>query len=878
MLGVFMKRVYIIPHTHWDREWYLPFEHHRLRLVWFMDALLALLEKDPLYHHFHLDGQTIILDDYLDVKPEKKALIAKYIQEGRLSVGPWYILQDEYLISGEANVRNMLIGLQESRKYGQPSLIGYFPDAFGNISQAPQILQGFGIDNAVFGRGINAVGFNNQVESKQAVDEYPSELTWRSPDGSEVLGIFMANWYNNGSEIPNDTEEAKEFLDQAIANAESIASTDALLLMNGCDHQPVQEDLADIIKRVQPIMSEAKLIQGSLVDYVEEIKSLVGEMKVFEGEMNSQYTEGWWTLTGTASSRIYLKQMNDEAQKLLENYLEPIETLAFINGKNYDREGITHTWKMLLQNHPHDSICGCSVDEVHDEMVTRFNNVKHYGSAMLADTYEHIGGTKVTTEIDKDNIQFSVFNPLNWSRADLVNVVIDLPETQSFSNPVVVDCDGNICPSNVVDLGRQFDYTLPKDRFRQVNYVNRYEFEVMVSGLEALELSVYLIKESEEDEVTTESSAALVDVKNAADRTLENDRLLARVEKNGSLTLQDKQTNRTYHGLNVFEDGGDVGNEYIFKSPEDDYVWKSEVSTPVITCERCDEIMTVYRVEHEALLPLDGDVASSSRNDAKVTSKITTVYTLKQGEERVDVTTTIDNPWKDHRLRALFPSGVITDQHNAHGQYDVIKRNNNPWEGWKNPSNCLKQRYFVDNSDETGGLMVANKGLMEYEILDNSAIALTLLRSIGELGDWGDFPTPGAQCLGETSVAYSIIPHGGGWCDSKAYRKAYEFNVAANTSQMMLNKPVIQLPFKMMEGPFVLTALKKCEERNSLIYRFYNISETPEIAKFTVSESVKAVYRTNLDEKREHQLVSEDGVTKIDANQKAIVTVEFELA
>ena len=146
--------VHIIPHSHWDREWYQPFETHRMKLVELIDNTAELFEKDKDYNSFHLDGQTIALDDYLEIKPEKKEHIKKLVKDGKFAVGPWYVLQDEFLTSGEACVRNLLTGMKEAEAYGKLCKIGYFPDAFGNAGQMPQVLKQAGMKAIAFGRGV----------------------------------------------------------------------------------------------------------------------------------------------------------------------------------------------------------------------------------------------------------------------------------------------------------------------------------------------------------------------------------------------------------------------------------------------------------------------------------------------------------------------------------------------------------------------------------------------------------------------------------------------------------------------------------------------------------------------------------------------------
>ncbi|MBO6053475.1 MAG: alpha-mannosidase, partial [Clostridia bacterium] len=178
------KTIHFISHSHWDREWYMPFEAHRFKLVEFFDRLLHTLDTDPSFKSFHLDGQAIVLEDYLEIRPEMRDKLVKYIAEGRLVIGPWYILQDEYLVDGESNVRNMLVGRQIAAEYGPVSDVGYFPDAFGNIGQAPQILRGFGIDTVAFGRGTSPRKGDRLDTGEENYGKWVSEVRWRSPDGS----------------------------------------------------------------------------------------------------------------------------------------------------------------------------------------------------------------------------------------------------------------------------------------------------------------------------------------------------------------------------------------------------------------------------------------------------------------------------------------------------------------------------------------------------------------------------------------------------------------------------------------------------------------------------------------------------------------------
>ena len=395
--------VHIISHSHWDREWYLPFEKHRVKLIELMDNAMELFEKDERYRNFHLDGQTIVLDDYLEIRPENREKLKKYVQEGRFHVGPWYILQDEFLTSGEAAVRNLLTGMREAKEFGGLCPVGYFPDAFGNAGQMPQLLKQAGMKAVAFGRGVKPVGFNNEAKEGGAYESTYSEMNWESMDGSGLLGILFANWYNNGAEIPVEPEEAKEYWDQRLKEAKRFAGTSQLLFMNGCDHQPVQKDLGDAIETARKLYPDIDFIHSDFETYVQAVEKDLEEnptnsLSTVRGELTSQETDGFWTLVNTCSSHVELKKENRRGEAALEKEAEPLAALAALAGKEYPEDLLRYSWKKLMQNHPHDSICGCSVDAVNDEMKTRFDK-----SRQVAETVTEESAKYLADQIDTEN-------------------------------------------------------------------------------------------------------------------------------------------------------------------------------------------------------------------------------------------------------------------------------------------------------------------------------------------------------------------------------------------------------------------------------------------------------------------------------------------
>ena len=384
------RTAYVVSHTHWDREWYLPYHRFRVSLVRIVDQVLDALENDESFEHFLLDGQTVVLEDYLEARPEEAERIAALVRGGALSIGPWYVLPDEFLVSGEATVRNLLIGHAVAGEFGPVQKAGYMPDSFGHIAQMPQILRRAGIDSFIYTRG-----------NGDELEELGLEYLWRAPDGSEVLAINQWGGYCNAAALglaemwhahtrrEIDTGRAVEQIGDLIEQMETRTNCDVLLLNNGCDHHPPQKGFGTILESLREAFPDIEFVHGTLTDYVAAVRESGSAKNVRAGEMlGGRYHH---ILSGVWSARMRLKQQNDAAQTLLAGYVEPVAAYShFLLGRPYPRGLIDYSWKLLMKNHPHDSICGCSTDEVHREMEPRFAGVRHTGEQLLSTELEHL--------------------------------------------------------------------------------------------------------------------------------------------------------------------------------------------------------------------------------------------------------------------------------------------------------------------------------------------------------------------------------------------------------------------------------------------------------------------------------------------------------
>lgn len=861
------KTLHIVSHTHWDREWYMSFEEHRMRLVELMDTLIETMEAHPDYKYFHLDGQYIVIEDYLEIKPHMRDRLLKLIREDRIQIGPFYILQDEYLTSGEANVRNALYGIKLCKEIGaEPVMSGYFPDAFGNISQIPQILKGFNIDNAIFGRGVGSILADNKV-SNEAIKK-PSELIWSSPDGSEVIGVMFAAWYHNAMELPTDKELLKGKIERMTTTLKNSAATDHLLGMNGCDHQPVQTDLHIAIKNANEIFGEELEVKHSnFKDLLNELRPYKDKFTRLQGEINGQRTSGAFPLVCTASSHIGIKQKNHKGQNILERIAEPMNMMSMLLGGEYYNDQLFYSWKTLMQNHPHDSICSCSCDDVISEMTTRFQ--KSYKVA------EYVTGEAkdfIVNNIDSASISdkcITVFHTSPLKSTGVVSAFVDYPEDSDVENIYLTDSNGNIVPAVVENLGRTFKFELPKDKFRKSSFVKRFKVSFKVTE-EGLGYETFAVNVGKKEFTSTVS---------ATDTTLQNEFISLIVEPNGTVTVLDKQSGYSYKNNLIFEDSGDIGNLYNYIEAENSeriYANAGALGSKIFEVTPYSATLVL---KSKLQIPKSRDL--DSRSSETIPHEITTYLTVTDGVKRIDVKTEITNESEDHRLRALFVPEIITDTVDAEGQFDVVHREIVPADTWKNPCYCQRIQTFFALQDQDKGLMIATRGLNEYEILRDgkNTMALTLLRAVGEVGDWGVFPTPNGQVKGEHSLQYSIIPFSK---TTKALSRAeaFQFNgdqfvAKAYDSKVGTLSPTNKL-FTLSGDNLSFAAFKKAEDRNSGILRFYNSSDETQKAVITLNSAFKNAYITNLAEERQENLKITDNRIELSVGKKKIVTIELE--
>jgi len=708
--------VNLVPHTHWDREWYLPFQSFRLKLVPLVDRILELLEADERFV-FTLDGQLATIDDYLEVRPEAEERIRRFVAEGRLAVGPWQTLMDEFLVSGESILRNLEQGLRRGDELGGAMRIGYLPDMFGHIAQMPQILRLAGIEQAVVWRGVPA-----------AIDRHA--FSWEGLDGSSVRAEYLPRGYGSGAELA----VAGQVAARAGALRDSMRpfyGDDPLLAMFGNDHT---EPVPELVELVEAANEHAEGLRIELTTLPAALQATDGvELPHWHGELRSGARAN--LLMGVTSARIDLKAACARAERALERYAEPLQALY---GESWPESLLAIAWRRVLENSAHDSICGCSADEVGAQVLVRYAEAEQIAGGLAE---EAVGA--VARAVDAGSI--AVVNPSPHARTGLVEVELLVPD--AWDEVGFELADGSVQGAQRTSGGLVTQIPAPPlgwTTARPVPAAGAIENPVrpLGSGL----------------------ANGLLQIEVAEDRTLQ---------------LRGEACELT--GIGRLVDGGDAGDTYNYAPPADDLLVEEPTGT---------------QVEVVLAGPVRGELAILrtyrwQNKDVEVTTSVE----LRADEPFVRIRVSFDNPCSDHRLRFHVPLPEQAEVSAAEGQFAVVERGLEAEGGHGEVAlPTYPARGFVD----AGGVAILLDHVLEYELLDDGReLALTLLRSVGLLSRTlhsyrkvpagPELPVPAAQLHGPWEVGFALYPHAGSWQEGgvleQMERYQHPFLTAVGTGQ-----------------------------------------------------------------------------------------------
>lgn len=915
-----MLDIHVVSHTHWDREWYLTYEQFRMRLVTLVDRLLDLLDSDPAFKHFHLDGQTIVLEDYLEIRPEQEPRLRQAIEDGRILIGPWYVMPDEFLVSGESLIRNLLRGHRLSREFGAPMPVGYLPDLFGHVGQMPQIWRQFGLDNTILWRGFGG---------------YNAEYWWEAPDGSRVLMMHLPpEGYCNATRIVFDPEEMMTRAAEKVGYERDRTRTGQALLMNGVDHVEPHTAIPALVDRLSAIPGQ-RARHSTLPDYVAAVRSSVEadhpELETVVGELRTG-TDYANLLPGVLSARVYLKQQNAQVQTLLEAYAEPLSVFASLLGSRYPAGELRHAWKTLLQNHPHDSICGCSIDAVHEENMIRFARARQVGQAVADAALDSISDSVPAPAAGV--VRAVVVNPDASERAQVVDAFIDLPidsaepwrkiDEQALDRPVTFWPRGATISEVAGPDGQRVEFQVLGDEIVVAHVMSRYEtpwalnvrrihvlwwapslpscgyatFDLKI-GIEAADGMAKAVAH-DRPHATPYASSYGRRLVTAGERVAENERLKLSVNDDGTFEVVDKASGTAYHRVAALEDVGDVGDEYNYSPPASDLCMTSSNARLVrATRVATGPLRASFRVDLELTLPISAATDRQSRAAETVVVPVSIEATLDGGSPRVGFTATIDNRASDHRLRMLFPTGAPqVDRARADSAFDVVSRPARvPVPATiKNeaPVSSAPLVSVVDAGDMDTGATVIGRGLMEYEIVgEPAAIALTLLRAVGDLSrnDLATRPsghagppvaTPAAQCFGHHRFEMAFEPHGPAPAAGELLGSARAHIIQPRVviaRRQDGNGPATRSFLRVggTEGGIVLSALKQTEDRSSVIVRLFNPNDEAVAATLALEAPTTQAFAVNFLEERQDKMPFANAAVAFPVAPRQIRTIELAL-
>ncbi|MEM7792772.1 MAG: glycoside hydrolase family 38 C-terminal domain-containing protein, partial [Verrucomicrobiota bacterium] len=733
------------------------------------------------------DAQAVPLEDYLEIRPENKPIIAKYIKEGRINAGPWYSALDMNCISGESILRNMLYGHRLVEDFGDVMKVGYTPFGWGQCSQFPQIYRGFDIDVCFFYRGIT---------KEQAPG---AEFAWEGVDGSKVLcsrfgtgaryNFYFGVWrealyeglehrlyrrmhwfedaapfklcnsenrFSHGYVMPEkrkmNGELARKVYRKLIEEEKEHFTTEHIACMHGMDTSTPdlrEKELLDLCQH--DLEEDETFFLSSMPKYAEAIKSAcpnLDELPTLNSEPRhvKMGDHGFsYIANDIISARSRQKIMLFDAENQLSRVAEPFAALARIHGRSFPQPFIDVAWKQLLKCHPHDTVGGCGIDRLEEDATYRMKDAMSVAQMVASESLLSLQQQIDTSAFSENAVILTVYNPSTSSRTETVEAFVDIPrefikdfgpgegiEKIDWSGFKLVDDEENAVAHSAIQT--EFKNKVFRDHadLALMSYADEFKLKFVAENVPALGYKTFAltVDDGNEGSPAVDTSAF----------KMENDHLVATVNENGTIDLFDKASGQQFEGLNYFQDDGEVGHPWTHLNPGKDLIINSLESKAKRQWVETTAISQSITVELELLVP-ETTPRSEDRFEWQKTErkaenlkslKIEVTYTLQATAKSLDVSVHFDNQCKNHRLRAMFPTKVEDDYSFAESPFDVVKRR--ILKDDKNPYNyapylTYPMLRFSGIAGGTRSFALISGGLKEYEVLedDTRTYALTLL-------------------------------------------------------------------------------------------------------------------------------------------------------
>ena len=909
------KKAYIVTHTHWDREWRYPVWENRQYLIDLVDELLDILDTQPEYSCFLMDGQSVLVEDYLELRPENREKIENYIKAGKIDVGPWYTLPDLYPVCGESLVRNLLKGDRVSKKLGRRLNVAHESFGWGQTAQFPQIYQGFGLDFVVVAKSVSKVRCPN------------CEFLWEAPDGTKVYatrlgGYARANFFMNAhllitTDKDYNTNEyymklgkdgqvyheadgkgywedyfvikdngvihenrVKEAVQSSWEAMNDTLLPDNRLIMNGSDSSTAQPQLTQIVKKAQELFPDIEFKLSTLEEYVDDFRKLIDEskLKTIKGELRDG--PAFACSANALATRPQIKILNKRVENTIFKLAEPLSVME----DKYNKPLMDKAVDYLLLSHPHDSINGVTQDKTADDTVYRLNQALELAEAAANTACKNIVKNIDFSKYGENDMLIVLFNTLPYRRNEIVKLYIDFPQDMNVWEFELYDGDEKL---DFQVVSRK-EVTTPVSNLhtRPLPYeVDRFEVIVQTGEMPAMGYkTIRAVKTKDLNRKTVFwhdmrkfTGEEIVTGVN----TMENEYLAVRIEPNGTVSLTEKESGKTFANLNYFEETGDHGDYWIYYPPYHNKTFNTLGANAEIWYEEQGTLSATIAAKIKMKVPAFGIinknriVGESKRSDELTEIEIVTYYTLKKGARALEVKTVIHNTAKDHRMRVMFDTGIETEIAKSAGHFYVDERATVPAENPYYPEmQTLPKGYFTTLENENGGFSFVDNSTCEYEATRDGKLAITLMRGVRnvictEFRSAGVFPhEDGGQSLGKLVFEYSLYPFRKNQTGMLAERisapiKAVQTSVGAGTRADRMS--MLEIPESL-----VLTAMKKAEDSDKVILRVYNPT------KQTVTGAFRCEFRNakivNLNEEYQEDV----SLDRISVKPHQILTIEVE--
>ncbi len=886
-----IKQVHIVPHTHWDKEWFFTASRAKVYLLKDLGDILHLLNENNEYRHFVLDGQASLLDDYLNWKPQDEELIKKLVESKKLAIGPWYSQTDQFLPSAESITRNLLYGLMLCQKLGGSMKVAYVPDSFGQESSMPQIYKEFGFKHACLWRGFS----DSKVKH--------SEFVWKGEDGSKIKVYRMACGYFIGGLI-DETRLSQIMDDPAFKDVVKQATTNQILFPQGSDMAPARLNLADLVRKMNVANKDYKFKISSLEEYVKAVDKQNPNLEVITGEQD--WGKNMRVHKSIYSSRPDLKKLNTQVQNYLTNILEPVLCIGNQFGLEYPQNTVIDLWKKMFENAAHDSMGNCVSDQVNDTIYNRYKEVWDVSTSLVEITLRQIS----TRLNNKDNpITITVFNTLPVIRTEVIEKNLYLPSL----NFKIEDETGKKMPVTILASNEVTQWvkgaTIKLDPGKNIftpDKVYKVKLAIQVSDVPAMGFKQLFVKPC---------SSEIKKIKTISSKIIENEYYSIEINSDGSLNILNKLNGKFYRRQAIIEENGDGGDSYNYSPATKDWVIKSTNQKHKVKIFK-SELLKIIKINYDFMVPKDLKERASQIANTKLS--ITLTVKIKKNDNVIYYKVDIDNQLvNDHRLCINFDTGIASKLSIADIQFGSIKRvtqrnqelkewHKNPEQWQEKPISINPVQSFVSLSNKCESFTLVPQGVREYEIVgeQHSIIRLTLMRTYGMLGKAnllyrpgrasGDdtVATPDAELHKKLTFSFGMNIQGNTFDDTDIPYIAKRINTPLQSYQYAdflngrlifplndvdRNLDISSYSFFKTKNNLTISTLKQAENEKGYILRLYNPYFKTLDDEVIFNKTPKQAYFVNLFEKRIEDIeIKEKKIQLKNIKHDKIVSIYFE--